>query len=60
MGDKFMGRHIMPFFENPPLEKGGEGDFFEIFIHKISPNPSFPKRGRLWGFVTSKIERKRR
>jgi hypothetical protein len=68
MCDKFMGRHIMPVFD-PPLKKGGEGGFFAIFIHKISPlpagrqaNPSrgrvfstLPKRGRLRDFITSKI-----
>ena len=43
-----MGRQIMPVLENPPLEKGG-GGIFEIFLDKISPDPSLPKRGRLRG-----------
>ena len=43
------------FLKTPLWKSGARGDFFEIFIHKISPNPSLPKRGRLWGLVTSKI-----
>jgi len=29
------------------LEKGDEGGFQDKLIHKISPNPSLPKRGYL-------------
>ncbi len=42
----------------PPLPKGMKGDFlnryFYFMIHKISPNPSFPKRG-IFGSMTLNV-----
>jgi hypothetical protein len=41
----------------PLWKRGMKGDFLNNYFHKISPNPSFPKRGtnnpatpRCWGY----------